>query len=263
MYKNGNSPEIPFGKIFENNNPTSSSTSTSSSNTRNSSWKVQETYSSDANISPVFLNGGQIANCKLIPCKKGDDTAKSAIEKVKQLNNGETFRSHRVPYILYANDNAIPGTVNDRNINNNTLHNSSSTEGSFHVQYLVLLERFARYLRTSPNLLHKLVDQYETQIFGLLNPKDIDKPLVNNLGTSHAFREMYDSSSFFPEIEHKSVDPSNVKTYDDFDGFKFSDNINVMPILKQLGINILHKKDENNNNNDDDDDSSDSDDSST
>jgi hypothetical protein len=141
----------------------------------------------------------------------------------------------------------------------NTLYNSSSTEGHYHTQYLVLLERFARYLRTSPNLLHKLVDQYERKIFDLLNPSDVHKSRVNDLGKHHVHSEKYDSTSFNPEKNIPDVDTNNIQTYDDLNGFKFSNSMNIMPLLKQLGINILHKDDKNENteNYDSNDDSSD------
>jgi hypothetical protein len=185
-------------------------------------------------------------------CSSKPPTANATLRLKKSeaqdlLSNCESIHSHRIPYILYVNDNSIPGTIyNDRNVLANILYNSSSTEGHFHVQYLVLLERFARYIRTSPNLLHKLVDQYERQIYGLLNISDIHKSRVHDLGKhQYAHSEKYDSTSFNPDNTTSHVDRNNIQTYDDLNGFNFSNSINIMPLLRQLGVKILHKDDKN------------------
>ena len=193
-YKTDANAEIDFETIF-------------GTSSNNSYWKIEANYSEESSICPIMFSGCQVLNSKLNRKSTKNSvsafTKNDAIKKMKQLNNGESIHSHRIPYILYVNDNAIPGTINDRNVLANILYNSSSTEGHFHVQYLVLLERFARYIRTSPNLLHKLVDQYERQIYGLLNISDIHKSRVHDLGKhQYAHSEKYDSTSFNPGNTH-------------------------------------------------------------
>lgn len=259
-YRNGNKNEIAFCKIFETDYDRI---------TCNSNWQQQAVYSSDSHTCAVVVNGNQIPNSQLIPHQQSvlSEIKKGSIKRVKKLNNGDFIHKRRVPYILYVNDNAIPGTINDRAINANQTH-SSSTEGNFHVQYLILLERFARYLRTSPNLLHKLVDQNETHFYGLISPSDIHKSKVTSLGKSNkAHNEIYEFSTFFPDMKQNSLDPTNAKTYDDLDGFNFDNNISTMPLLRQLGLSILYNEDNQKqnkkNDNDDDNNSSDSSDSNT
>ena len=234
-YKNFGNSELTLRMIFESN--------TNGDNSSNC-FSLPIKYCNDAQICPIILNGGQIHNSNMIPeLSKGNITKVNAIKKVKLLNNIDLIRNKEIaPYLLYVNDNAIPGNINDNNIDVNIFKNSSSTEGHFHVQYLVILERFARYLRTSPNLLHKLVDKYERQIYDLIEPFNINKSKAINISKKN--EEIYDSKSFFPSFTNSKINTNNIEFTD---GFNFNNSIRVMPFLKQLGMNILYKDDGNNN----------------